>query len=157
MNKLMIGVLIVLVGGVAGWYFFRSGGKFPGMQIGKETVIPAPSVADENVTITEESPVVGSEKGGVIGAVVVTYTDNGYAPSTITVKKGTTVIFRNNSTGMMWTASGVHPTHQLLPGFDELKSVANGGTYEYTFAKVGKWQYHNHVNASDQGYVIVTE
>jgi hypothetical protein len=57
----------------------------------------------------------------------------------------------------MWVASAVHPTHLLLPGFDELKSTGKGGTYEYTFVKVGTWQYHNHVNPSDTGSVVVTE
>lgn len=147
MNKVLIAVIVIVLGGVAGWYFFRSGGKLSGMQIGTEQVSPAPTgFIDEDVSIE-----------GVMGTATVIYTDSGYTPNMITVKKGTTVTFKNNSTGEMWTASGVHPTHQLLPGFDEMKSVANGGTYEYTFTKVGKWQYHNHVNASDQGYVIVTE
>jgi hypothetical protein len=57
----------------------------------------------------------------------------------------------------MWVASAVHPTHQLLPGFDQLASVAKGGTYEYSFAKVGTWKYHNHMKPTDFGGVVVTE
>jgi plastocyanin len=157
MNKVLIGIMVVVVGGIAGWYFFRSGVKAPGMQIGTENITPAVGSSGGNVTISEESTGAGSEKGGTTGDIVVTYTDSGYQPNEVTVKKGTKVTFLNDSTGSMWTASGVHPTHQLLPGFDQLKSVVKGGKYEYTFIKVGTWKYHNHVKPTDGGIVIVTE
>ncbi|MBI5018824.1 cupredoxin domain-containing protein [Candidatus Gottesmanbacteria bacterium] len=158
MNKVLVGIMVVLVGGVVGWYMFRGGAKLPGMQIAPNAVVtPAAGEQNGNVIITEESAVVGSGKGGVMTQGEVSYTDTGYTPATLTVKKGTKVTFRNDSSSGMWTASGVHPTHQLLPGFDQLKSVAKGGVYEYTFAKVGTWKYHNHVKPTDGGTVIVTE
>lgn len=158
MNKVVIGIMVVIIGGVVGWYFFRTGAKVPGMQIGTQNVSPTPlGASGSDVTISEESIGAGSEKGGTTGEIVVTYTDSGYQPKEITVKKGTKVTFLNDSSGSMWTASGVHPTHQLLPGFDELKSVTKGGMYEYTFIKVGTWKYHNHVKPTDGGSVIVTE
>ncbi len=158
MNKVVMGIMIVVVGGVIGWYFFRGGVKVPGMQIGTENISPAPEGGTgSDVTISDESPVVGNEKGGVTGEAVVTYTDAGYQPKEITVKKGTMVTFVNEGSGSMWTASGVHPTHQLLPGFDQLKSVVKGGTYEYAFTKVGTWKYHNHMKPTDGGTVVVTE
>ena len=158
MNKMLIGVVVVVLGAAAGWYMFRGEGvKLPGMKIVSPQVTPSAGAPAGDVTITDESPVVGTEKGGVSGESVVTYTDSGFSPKEITVKKGTKVTFRNDSSMGMWTASGVHPTHQLLPGFDALKSVANGGVYEYTFTKVGRWQYHNHLKSSDGGVVIVIE
>ena len=141
-----------------GWYYFGGQVKLPGMKIGTTNETPAPNNgAGEDVTISDESTSVGTEKGGVMGEAVVTYTDNSYMPSTITVKKGTAVTFRNESASSMWTASAVHPTHQLLSGFDQLKSVVSGGTYEYTFTKVGTWKYHNHVKPTDTAVVVVTE
>ncbi|MFZ5535582.1 MAG: cupredoxin domain-containing protein [Patescibacteria group bacterium] len=157
MNKILVGFVVVIVGGLVGWYLFRGDVKLPGMQIAPNTVTPAPTGTDSNVVITEESPVSGNSKGGVATEVTVTYTDNGYSPATITVKKGTKVTFKNESANAMWTASGVHPTHQLLPGFDQLKSVAKGGMYEYVFSKIGTWKYHNHVNPTDGGTVVVTD
>lgn len=151
--------MVVVVGGVIGWYFFRSGGNLPGMPIGdREETRPTPlGGSGTDVTLSEESTGAGTEKGGVVGEVVVIYTDSGYQPNQVIVKKGTKVSFRNESSGGMWTASGVHPTHQLLPGFDQLKSVTKGGTYEYTFVKVGTWKYHNHIKPTDGGMVTVTE
>lgn len=158
MNKVIVGIIVVIVGGLVGWYYFGGQAKLPGMKIGNTNVTPAPkNGVGEDVTISEESTTVGTEKGGVMGEAVVTYTDSGFMPATITVKKGTVVTFRNESSGGMWTASAVHPTHQLLPGFDQKKSVSKGGTYEYTFAKVGTWKYHNHVNPTDTAAVVVTE
>lgn len=155
---MLIGVVVIVLGAAVGWYMLRSEGvKLPGMNISSPKVTPSVGTHPSDVTITDESPVVGTEKGGVSGESVVTYTDTGYAPKEITVKKGTAVIFRNESSMGMWTASGTHPTHQLLPGFDALKSVTKGGVYEYTFTKVGRWQYHNHLKSSDGGIVVVVE
>lgn len=157
MNKVLVGIMVVLVGGAVGWYMFRGDVKLPGMQIAPTTVTPAAEPMDGNVVITEESPVTGQGKGGVATEGAVSYTDTGYLPATLTVKKGTKVTFSNDSSKGMWTASGSHPTHQLLPGFDQLKSVGKGGVYEYTFLKAGTWQYHNHVNPDDVGIIVVTE
>ena len=162
-TKFIVGLLVVVAGLGIGWYVMKGGYQTGGVTTQKQTMpvfesTPAPT---EMVVTTDESAVgglTGSEKGGtVMGKAAVTYTDSGYTPNTITVKKGTTVTWTNESTGGMWTASAVHPTHQLLPGFDHLKSVAKGGTYSYAFEKVGTWKYHNHVNASDTGTVVVTE
>jgi len=85
----------------------------------------------------------------------VAYNDQGFTPAVLTVKAGTAVTFVNQSSGTMWVASNPHPTHTDLPGFDEHTAVPNGGTYTYTFVKAGTWGYHNHVNPSDGGTVVV--
>ena len=42
----------------------------------------------------------------------------GFEPSTLTVEKGTTVIFRNDEVRDRWPASDPHPAHDLYPEFD---------------------------------------
>jgi plastocyanin len=157
MNKVLIGVVVILLGGLVGWYYFGSTAKQPGMQIGPQVTPAISPVSGTEVTISEESTGAGTEKGAVPTEAIVAYTDSGYVPAQVTVKKGTTITFRNDSSSGMWVASDVHPTHQLLPGFDQKKSATKGGTYEYTFTKVGTWKYHNHVKATDTGVVVVTE
>jgi plastocyanin len=159
MGKFIVGLFVVAAGAAAGWYYFGGGfgsvtpkNMMPRITGGTGGSAPVP-----DVTITDESEYQGTTKGGIVAELAVTYTDSGYSPKTITVKKGTAVTFTNNSSMGMWTASAVHPTHQVLPGFDAKKSVSKGGTYTYTFEKVGTWQYHNHVKATDTGTVIVTE
>ena len=115
--------------------------------------VPGVTVVTEQVKKSEDE----DKKPATAQGATITYDDNGFSPSTLTVKVGTKVTFKNNSPSDFWPASAMHPTHQLLPGFDQLKSVGAAGTYEYTFVKVGTWKYHNHVVASDSGTVVVTE
>lgn len=85
----------------------------------------------------------------------VEYTNQGFSPHSITIKKGETVTWVNKSGDSMWVASNPHPTHTDYPGFDELQGVPNGGTYSFTFEKIGNWGYHNHLEPSNQGIVVV--
>ena len=85
----------------------------------------------------------------------VIYTDQGYSPATLTVKAGTSVIFKNQSTGQMWTASAVHPTHTILPEFDPKTGTPPQASYSFTFLKAGTWKYHNHLKPNHGGTVIV--
>lgn len=99
----------------------------------------------------------------------VTYTDSGFLPSTITIKKGQTVTWKNESSRQMWTASAVHPTHKAYPGsgieicgtntliaiFDACKGYAPGESWEFRFDNVGTWKYHNHTTSSHTGTIMV--
>lgn len=152
-NKLVVGLVVLLLGIGAGWYFL--GGR-------KSQYSPATSEkTTAEVSAPATSPAGGQEATSATGAgatgekMVVKYTESGFAPNILTIKVGTTVTFMNETGSAMWVASAVHPTHQLLPGFDQLKSVGKGGTYDYTFVKVGTWKYHNHMNSGDTGTVVV--
>ncbi|OGC47468.1 hypothetical protein A2886_03535 [candidate division WWE3 bacterium RIFCSPHIGHO2_01_FULL_42_13] len=89
--------------------------------------------------------------------VEVSYTDAGFEPVTVEVEPGTTVTFVNNSSGLMWVASDVHPTHDELPGFDQLEGGEADTKYNFTFTAVGEWGYHNHLFPSDTGTIVVVE
>ncbi|MBI3343008.1 hypothetical protein HY032_02535 [Candidatus Gottesmanbacteria bacterium] len=168
-SKVLVGLVVLLVGVGAGWYFLQGSKPAPGAMKKESGVMETTTPAVEPTTsLGTELPATGStggvmDKGGVpssgsaMAKSSVSYGAGGFVPKTVTVKKGTSVVWTNQSQGGMWVASAVHPTHQLLPGFDELKSVGAGGMYEYTFTKVGTWKYHNHVQASDTGTVVVTE
>ncbi|MBI4062315.1 cupredoxin domain-containing protein [Candidatus Gottesmanbacteria bacterium] len=160
MNRsILVGIIVLLVGLGVGWFVLQGPKpeQSPEEQTPSGQMPVTPGVTE--MVVVETSPGPAMEKGGVAAVAESTaqYTDSGFMPNTITVKQGTTVRFTNQSSRGMWVASAVHPTHQLLPGFDQLKSVEKGGTYEYTFAKVGTWKYHNHVNATDTGTVVVTQ
>ena len=106
--------------------------------------------------------------------VQVIYTNKGFNPHIVTVKKGTTIQWINRSDKLMWVASNPHPSHTDLSGFDERGTVGNDDhinqvknllpvayahrgvtTYTYTFRNVGHWGYHNHLVPQDRGVVIV--
>jgi plastocyanin len=105
---------------------------------------------------TFQSP---SPETGIIekATVTVKYTETGFDPKAVTIKKGETVEWVNESDNPMWVASSPHPQHTDYPGFDELKGDAKGETYSFSFDKTGMWKYHNHLGPKDFGSVTVQE
>lgn len=85
----------------------------------------------------------------------VTYTDDGYFPAAVEIKLGDTVVFVNESSRDMWAASDPHPAHTNLPTFDQFGFGKPGEQYLYTFDQIGVWEYHDHINPSAVGTVIV--
>lgn len=155
-NKVFIGLVVLAAGVLVGWFFLK--GPTPTGTEGDKTTqesTPAGSNLPPAPDATGEGDAM--EKGGVAARTVVVLSDGGFAPLSVTVKSGTVVSFVNEGDGQMWVASAPHPTHSILPDFDQKASVGNGGTYEYTFTRVGTWKFHNHAVPSQTGTVIVTE
>lgn len=150
-------IIIVII--VLSFYFFK--GRDSG-----ETSMKVPA-GDSNVDemVVENAPVDGILEA--VDLVLVDYTDEGFSPSELTIKKGQTVRFVNNSSGRMWVASAIHPTHSVYPektendclgsAFDQCDASLASSFWEFKFNVVGEHGYHNHVKASDRGKVIVTE
>lgn len=90
-------------------------------------------------------------------SVEVAMTASGFSPNNITVKSGTIVVFKNTDSSGHWPASNPHPIHSDLSEFDSKQPVPAGGSYSFTFTKVGTWGYHDHLNASHRGTVTVTQ
>lgn len=145
-NKIFIGLVVLAAGVLVGWVYFK--GKTASIPV-NQTVQTTPTPAGSNLgapgTVSGISGN-GLEKGGVAARTVVTFTDKGFSPSPVTVRVGTTVTFVNESSGPMWVES---------TGFNEYAGVGSGGTYEYTFVKVGTWTYDNHMNPAVKGKVVV--
>ena len=96
---------------------------------------------------------------------VITYTDAGYSPSSLQVKQGETVIFKNESSKSMWPASAMHPSHNEYPtaggclgsAFDACKGVQPGDSWPFQFDIAGNWKYHDHLNPKNFGAIIVQQ
>ena len=100
---------------------------------------------------------------------VVIISDAGFNPKELTVNKGTKVTFVNQSSSASWPASDVHPTHRLYPGsgiekcgtsqqnkiFDACRGLKPGESWSFVFEEVGEWSYHDHLNPSNTGKIIV--
>lgn len=85
----------------------------------------------------------------------VLYTNSGFSPAHLTVPAGTIVEFVNQSDADMWVASNVHPSHEILPTFDQFSGSSKGTSYMYTFDQKGTWKYHDHINAAFEGTIVV--
>lgn len=106
-----------------------------------------------------------------VGEFTIERSASGYAPNELTVKKGSTVNFTNSSSATHRPASAQHPTHTVYPGsdiqkcgstaqgiiFDACVGVEPGDSYSFTFNEVGEWFYHDHLNPSNFGKVVVVE
>ncbi|MBI5457506.1 hypothetical protein HY971_02150 [Candidatus Kaiserbacteria bacterium] len=99
--------------------------------------------------------------------IVIPYTDEGYATTSITVKSGTRVRFLNQSGEETWPASGIHPTHTLYPekekadclgsSFDSCAALKTGEFFDFTFNYTGTWSFHDHLHAYHIGSIVVIE
>lgn len=149
--------LLIIAGGA--WWFSTNNST----QNGDEAVIPAPqdttsgtgAQVDVNVDATPMS-------------AIVTYNGSSFSPQEVTVKRGGTVKWVNAGSGNMWVASAQHPTHTAYSGTSRTQhcpdttgtafdQCVGGGDYSFTFAKTGTWGYHDHLNATAFGRVIVVE
>ena len=153
---IILTIVAILMVGVVVFLFTRDKG---------ETTMLSPTPSPASSPVSEESllPL------PTVSEVVVNYSDSGYSPIDVKIKKGDTVVFDNNSSKMMWTASAVHPTHKAYPGsdiakcetpaqasiFDTCGGYAPDELWEFKFNESGTWKYHNHLQPNHAGTVIV--
>lgn len=119
---------------------------------------PAPSAPTPSQAVTTNEPATATEQAvqqPTAAAATVRYTASGFSPSLVKVKSGSTVTFKNESSEPMWVASDPHPIHTRLRGFDAKNGIGNGQTYSFTFTKAGRFGFHNHLNPSHTGTVVV--
>lgn len=83
--------------------------------------------------------------------------ENSFKPESLTIKKCTKVIFKNQDKVARWPASNLHPTHGIYPEFDPLEPVGLEKDWSFIFNKVGSWKYHDHLFPSLRGVIIVSE
>jgi len=156
MNKILIIVLIIIVL-VGGYFAFFNKSNAP--VLNENQVTPTTNTTTNNPTVNGAPVAPGSkmETGTINTAkgVMVNYTNSGFSPKTVTIKKGEVVTFVNQSSGDMWVASNPHPIHTDYPAFDEKVAVGSGSSWSFTFDQVGIWGYHNHKSPSNTGTIVV--
>lgn len=109
------------------------------------------------VPLTPGTPDEVEMGGGLVDMPVVRMTEKGFEPQTLTVSKGADVLFVNEGTRAMYPAAGPHPNHDDYPEFDPKQDIPPGQLWNFTFDKIGTWNYHDHNDEDLNGTVIVTE
>ena len=98
----------------------------------------------------------GKQASQVQSQAQIEITKDGFLPATITVTKGTRVTWTNKDSKVHRVASNPHPEHTGLPGLDSKDVIGiQGGTYSFTFDKPGEYTYHDHLNPTVNGTVVV--
>lgn len=156
-------VAVIVVGGILWW----AGSK--------EAIAPQNNFAD-NSEVQSNMPVPGANTSEMVVVDVsgqaytnstrtVTFTANGYSPSSLTIGKSDAVVFKNNSQTDIWPASGMHPTHMAYPTkggcidstFDACRALKPGESWSFTFDIAGTWKYHDHLSPKFTGTIVVGE
>ena len=108
---------------------------------------------------TESQPTAAASSPEVAtGGVTITFTDSGVEPASLTVKSGQKITWVNNSTKKISVGSAPHPDHttnQELTNNQYVTALEVGVTATVTLKKIGSWGYHDHLNPSVGGTVIV--
>ena len=124
---LIIGALVY---GVIYYFFFA-----------KKSASPYQATASQTPTQTASQP-------------VITITSSGFQPSSLTIKAGETVVWSNQGGDTSNVSSSPHPTHTDYPPLN-LGDIAPGASVSLVFPTAGTYKYHNHLNASQFGSIIV--
>ncbi|PIT91022.1 hypothetical protein COU17_02505 [Candidatus Kaiserbacteria bacterium CG10_big_fil_rev_8_21_14_0_10_49_17] len=152
-------VLFIIAGG--GYFLYANQAQAPTQEADQ-------AMMDDTMSTTTDSAMMDEEPmGDPIFHALISYTNDGFDPAEVTIKKGETVRFVNNSDRDTWPASAIHPTHSIYPektdadclgsAFDACRPLKAGEFWEFTFNEAGEWGFHDHLQASDRGKVIVTE
>lgn len=87
-------------------------------------------------------------------AMTITYDGNGFSESASSIKAGQAVKVVNNSTKSLDFDSDPHPVHtdntELNAG-----DIEPGQSKTFVIDKTGTWGYHNHLDASQHGSIMV--
>lgn len=84
----------------------------------------------------------------------ITLSTDGFSPETLSINAGTKVTWTNKSGSVASINSAVHPTHLVYPPLN-LGEVQDGASVTLTFDKPGTYKYHNHLNPSQKGTIVV--
>lgn len=152
-NVFLALIALVIVGGIGVYAWQKGYGNPAGFSVPSSTEQQAQAPA-----------------GNVQGRTYeISYTDAGFSPSSLAIKAGDTVDFVNNSSQAFWPASAMHPMHTGYPGsdikkcgttegqsmFDACTSHMQGSSWSFLFTEKGSWNYHDHMNASKYGTIVV--
>lgn len=143
MNRFIAVGVVILVAMVALFFALRSN---PDAEI-QENVVVSPMAADNTAVTPTPGAVNNSE-------VMIQVTPSGFNPQTVTVKAGTKVSWINNSGQSVSINSAPHPLHSDYPPLN-LGRVDDGGLISLVFDKAGTYGYHNHLNPSWTGDIVV--
>lgn len=96
---------------------------------------------------------------------IINITADGFEPKTAQLLKGERVVWLNLDQAAHWPAADPHPTHTGYPerggcnssAFDPCQPIKPGKQWTFVFNHSGTWTYHDHLNPSFSGKVVVKD
>lgn len=161
-KNILVGAIVVVLA-VGGYFFWLNLYQTPALVVTESPSKTLPAIVPQipGHSLPQGLPI--PDKNTVV------LSDSGYSPATLTINKGEYVVFKNESSDSMWTASAMHPTHTAYSGtsldqhcpdstgtaFDACRAYVPGESWSFKFDKIGAWQYHNHLSPKEWGTIIV--
>lgn len=87
---------------------------------------------------------------------IIEMTQGKFVPQNLAIKIGDTTTFVNKDEVDRWPASNIHPTHGIYPEFDPKKAVKPGDSWKFQFQRARSFKFHDHLNPSLGGTIIVS-
>lgn len=84
----------------------------------------------------------------------ITYSDNGFSPSSVKIKAGGKLTVTNSSSSTVQFDSNPHPIHTDNSELN-IGTINAGESKTVTLNKTGDWGYHNHLDSSQKGTITV--
>lgn len=149
-------VIYLVIGGIiyAGIYYFflakkRGGFNYnqPGQSRTQSTTNPQVSPTTTQVSETTQST-----------RVIITYSSSGFSPSTVTAKSYGKITWVNKSDRQVKIGANPHPIHtgnKEVSGGEFTLDLQPGEEKTVVVSKVGTFGYHNHLNSSEEGTIVV--
>ena len=148
-NKIIIGVVLAVIVLTGAFLLVSNQSK---MQ--NKTATSTPTVTHTNPVVQTSPTATDGAKGINRERVTVTLTNSGFTPATVSVKAGSVVTLINKSGSVATVNSDPHPTHRNYPPIN-LGEFSDGTSVQLTFDTPGTFTYHNHLNPSFTGTVVV--
>lgn len=149
MNKSIVVILIVAVLAVAGGAFVLT--KKPANTQKTDTTASQSAPATQSPSPQATTSTTQNQPAE---SATITYNSNGFSPASLTVKAGTTVTIKNDSSSLLQFDSNPHPQHTDDPDLN-VGSVSPGQSKTFTVTQTGTHGYHNHLKSGDTGTIIV--
>jgi len=131
MRKLYIGIGVVVILAI---------GAFILVQNNSNRKTQLATACDSAPSATSSAPIV--------------YSDSGFSPAVSAVTAGGTLIIKNSSGSTVQFDSDPHPIHTDNPELN-VGQVASGEQKSVTVNKTGCFGYHNHLNPSETGKILI--
>jgi plastocyanin len=89
-----------------------------------------------------------------VAAATITYSDDGFSPTSVKIKAGETVKIKNTSSRAVEFSSDPHPVHTDNRELN-LGPIQAGESVNLKVMNKGTWGYHNHLDENESGTIVV--
>lgn len=152
-TRIIVGITVVMVLIIAGYAVWASSVSPTGTSTSStnsSTNTPAVTPATTQTT-NQIAPGTTNTK-----PTIVTYSNGAFSPASVTIAVGDQVQFENSDASRsVNVASDPHPSHTDFPSLNLGMIGVGQSSAAITFDKAGTFGYHNHLNPTQTGTVIV--